>query len=286
MGMYLGGDENNYKFNGKEMMLYDWYNFGARIMDPVVGRWWVPDPLAEKYYHISPYAYCGNQPINRIDPDGRDWYEDKYGNAMWRASSDEEYEDDNKNVWRNIGTEYLLFNGNKLYYFQQRENEEGGIAGLSIYSYDAVSGRAQVDKTFSYTEENQAQKGSGPIPEGLYSINPQDIQRYSDLSMANKTASTLGIGGAFRGGTYAWGKERVWIEPKSVTVTNPTTGEQVVRNDFSIHGGAVPGSAGCIDLHLNAPAFFNRLSQSKSSFVRLNVLYKPYTNSPLIWRRK
>jgi len=52
-------------------MLYDWYNFGARIMDPVVGRWWVPDPLAEKYYHISPYAYCLNNPIKYIDPDGR-----------------------------------------------------------------------------------------------------------------------------------------------------------------------------------------------------------------------
>lgn len=29
------------------------------------------DPLAEKYYSISPYAYCGGNPVNRIDPDGR-----------------------------------------------------------------------------------------------------------------------------------------------------------------------------------------------------------------------
>ena len=90
MGMYLGGDENNYKFNGKEMMRYDWYNFGARIMDPVVGRWWVPDPMAEKYYHISPYVYCGNNPINYIDPDGQDFIfylddedEEKKKQAFW-----------------------------------------------------------------------------------------------------------------------------------------------------------------------------------------------------------
>ena len=33
------------------------------------------DPLVEKYYPISPYAYCGNNPVNRIDPDGREWKE-------------------------------------------------------------------------------------------------------------------------------------------------------------------------------------------------------------------
>jgi len=29
------------------------------------------DPLAEKRYSISPYAYCSGNPVNRIDPDGR-----------------------------------------------------------------------------------------------------------------------------------------------------------------------------------------------------------------------
>lgn len=32
------------------------------------------DPHAENYYHISPYVYCGANPINNIDPDGRDIY--------------------------------------------------------------------------------------------------------------------------------------------------------------------------------------------------------------------
>ena len=32
-------------------------------------QWWfTPDPLAEKYYHISPYAYVLNNPIRYIDP--------------------------------------------------------------------------------------------------------------------------------------------------------------------------------------------------------------------------
>ena len=32
------------------------------------------DPLTEKYYHISPYAYCMNNPIRYIDPNGMDVY--------------------------------------------------------------------------------------------------------------------------------------------------------------------------------------------------------------------
>jgi hypothetical protein len=28
------------------------------------------DPMAEKYYNISPYAYCANNPVNYIDPHG------------------------------------------------------------------------------------------------------------------------------------------------------------------------------------------------------------------------
>ena len=30
------------------------------------------DPHAEKYYSISPYAYCAGNPVNFIDPDGQD----------------------------------------------------------------------------------------------------------------------------------------------------------------------------------------------------------------------
>jgi len=32
------------------------------------------DPLAEKYYLVSPYAYCRNNPVNAFDPDEKDWF--------------------------------------------------------------------------------------------------------------------------------------------------------------------------------------------------------------------
>ena len=46
------------------------YDYGARFYDPLLPTWDRMDPLCEKYYHISPYAYCANDPVNFIDLEG------------------------------------------------------------------------------------------------------------------------------------------------------------------------------------------------------------------------
>ena len=68
------GNVQPYKYNGKEldrMHGLDWYDHGARHNDAAIGRWHVMDPLCEKYYDVSPYAYCAGDPVNAIDPDGK-----------------------------------------------------------------------------------------------------------------------------------------------------------------------------------------------------------------------
>ena len=47
-------------------------NFKFRMYDPRLGRFFAVDPHASSYPAISPYAYVLNNPINAIDPDGRD----------------------------------------------------------------------------------------------------------------------------------------------------------------------------------------------------------------------
>ena len=47
-------------------------DFGARQYSPTLRRWMTPDPLSEKYYGVSPYAFCSNDPINRFDPNGQE----------------------------------------------------------------------------------------------------------------------------------------------------------------------------------------------------------------------
>ena len=48
------------------------YYYEARHLDPKHGTFNSRDQQFEKYFFISPYAYCANNPINSIDPDGKD----------------------------------------------------------------------------------------------------------------------------------------------------------------------------------------------------------------------
>jgi len=58
-----------YKFNGKELDAETgYYYYGARYYNSRVSLWLNVDPLAEQT--MEPYIYCGNHPINYIDPDG------------------------------------------------------------------------------------------------------------------------------------------------------------------------------------------------------------------------
>ena len=70
------GNVQPYKYNGKELDTkkgLNWYDYGARHYDATLGRWFAVDPLAEKDYLNSPYNYCGNNPIIRVDQDGQIW---------------------------------------------------------------------------------------------------------------------------------------------------------------------------------------------------------------------
>ena len=70
------GDVQRFKYNGKELdrkFGLNWYDHGARHNDAAIGRWHSIDKNAEKYYGISPYAYCGGDPVNLGDYDGMEW---------------------------------------------------------------------------------------------------------------------------------------------------------------------------------------------------------------------
>ncbi len=86
---------NRWLFSGKETQSFlnagiPLLDFGARMYDPTTAHWTAADPLAEKYYGVSPYAYCLGNPISIIDPDGMDnWTIDERGNVVWTGKSDD-----------------------------------------------------------------------------------------------------------------------------------------------------------------------------------------------------
>ena len=67
-----------YKYSAKELDRengLDLYDSKARMYDPTIGRTPTQDPMAEKYYSMSPYLWCAGNPLRYIDFDGRDNYQ-------------------------------------------------------------------------------------------------------------------------------------------------------------------------------------------------------------------
>ena len=82
-----------FRFCGKELLTmhgWDMYDSFARFQHDYLPRFTQMDPLAEKYYHASPYNYAGCDPVNAVDPSGKDVYIfDSSGNLLQRVENNE-----------------------------------------------------------------------------------------------------------------------------------------------------------------------------------------------------
>lgn len=91
-----------WKYNGKELERMHGMNlmdYGARMYDPLLVRFTTMDPMCEKYYNVSPYAYCANNPVNAIDIDGRFIsYFDRMSKGKYVYSKGDFYENSLKKI--------------------------------------------------------------------------------------------------------------------------------------------------------------------------------------------
>jgi len=93
-----------YKYNGKEldqMHGLNLYDYSARYYESAIGRFTSVNPMAEKKPWLSQYHYCSNNPINRIDPDGRNDIFNSAGVLEERTKT-------GSNIYVNIGGEKRL----------------------------------------------------------------------------------------------------------------------------------------------------------------------------------
>lgn len=99
-----------------------------------------------------------------------------------------------------------------------------------------------------FEQQYKALKSTGPIPEGTYVARQEKLQFMSATDWLVGWTTKVTDSGAWPGSSMSWGSSRVWLEPAKETNTYG-------RDNFSIHGGWAPGSAGCIDMTSNIKNF-------------------------------
>ena len=113
-----GGSAQNRKYNGKEFIEaygLDEYDSQARHYYPAIARTTTMDPLAEKYYSISPYAWCANNPVNNIDVNGKEYEEEvdsvnstiTISATYYTTEEDEESAQEAVDFWNDLSNEYV-----------------------------------------------------------------------------------------------------------------------------------------------------------------------------------
>ena len=171
-GESTGGDVQRFKYNGKElerMHGLDWYDYGARHMDGARCVFTTMDPLCEKYYGVSPYVYCLDNPIKYIDPHGSDVH--PTDNAAYSVILNTLSPDDRQYVILDkIGN--IDYNAMKSH-----ESESGNYKSLlSMVGSDLIF-NISIQENYSYMDN----QGSN-IPDKLTYIGPQEELIDSEIS--------------------------------------------------------------------------------------------------------
>ena len=152
-------DINPYKYGGKEWdASLSMYDFSARMYDPSIGRFTTMDPLCEKYYSVSPYAYCNNNPVNLVDPEGKDFRKNRHFNTITISA----------NYYVKDRASYLSAKQG-VSFWNRREND--------IYTDDKTGISYKIKYSLSVIEAPLQRKGD--YYENTFEINDKEVDRNS-----------------------------------------------------------------------------------------------------------
>ena len=189
----------SYKYNGKELDTkngLNWYDYGAREYDAALGMFTTLDPSSEKYYSTSPYAYCGGDPVNRIDPTGADWYKDSDGNYHWAERGGNITEG-----WTWVGSSVSI-EISKNRYVNYYEN--GGIvANKPVNAFDLIASSPRLQNLFLGENSLLSEASKSRLFNGLINRSLNSIGIPIGQALVNYGAAEFG--GVALGKIFGWG---------------------------------------------------------------------------------
>ncbi len=222
-----GGNVQPYRHIGKEMQSMhglNWYDNGARMRQVDIPVWTTLDPLAEKYYSISPYAYCAGNPVNSIDMNGDSIWTTNYAivnNADGTTSIQTNkyyYGQDGNGNYGFIGSDGKIYSGNDNYInslgISLGQLMNGGVVGSGLVT-DLMTSSKNVDIGLGK---------NGADPNGTYiHWDPKDITGGFNKLGNQERPAFIGLGHEMAHIKDIWDgtvDTKDWI-PSSVTGNNP-----------------------------------------------------------------
>lgn len=188
---HLNSYNTPYKFNGKELdEETGWYYYGARYYDPRTSLWLGVDPLAEKYPSLSLFAYCANNPIIFIDPDGKDIELVFYQGNKGQSSSAEFSKTINSGLEGQFEVYYSKGdNGGNLLHLRATK----GVGDFKKMSKESI---AFFRELYNMTTDNETTAeisvnyGSSDVTIGNYknnAIDIADVNQFDDMGKGSAT---------------------------------------------------------------------------------------------------
>lgn len=143
------------------------------------------DPLCEKYYWISPYAFCLNNPVKYVDPDGRDVALRFYGNG-----TAEQYQTVVNNALEGQYEMYYAKGGPNGYVLMGIRATEGGgdITKMTENGQAFLTEMNNMISNRDVTAKISVASGDENVTVGNYKLNQIDI---ADISQFNATGPNI-----------------------------------------------------------------------------------------------
>ena len=151
---------NRWRYNAKEeqdsVARLPYLDYGARLYDPVIGRWLHQDPEAAKYPHLSPYNFCGDNPVIFVDPQGRSYSDFDENGYYLRTIKDNWWH----NLWHGRTGRILDANGSvtQSFRFADPKNDVKDIRNGTIDRIQLVQENeiiSMLSKAGAFNKENK-----------------------------------------------------------------------------------------------------------------------------------